>query len=141
MLQLFFNHANYWAILVAAMAYFMIGSLWFSLLFGTIWSKEVQKTGVTIKDPAGKEIGAKMIQTFIGNVLAALSLAILVYFTGISGWLAGLKLGLLCGAGFAATAIVIAYTWESRSLKLMAIDFGYPIVGFTVCAIILSVWK
>jgi len=141
MLQSFFNHANYWAILVAAAAYFVLGSLWFSMLFGNIWSKEVAKHGVTIKDPTGKEIGAKMIQTFIGNVIAALSIAILIYLTGMTGWMAGLKLGLLCGVGFAATAIIIAYTWESRSFKLMAIDFGYPIVGFTVCAIILSVWK
>jgi hypothetical protein len=43
--------------------------------------------------------------------------------------------------GFAAAAIVIAYTWESRSFRLMAIDFGYPVVGITACSIILSVWK
>jgi formate/nitrite transporter FocA (FNT family) len=141
MLQSFFEHANYWAILTAAAAYFVVGSLWFSLLFGNTWSKEVAKYGVQIKEPTGKEISQKMIQTFIGNIIGALAIAILVYLTGISGWSAGLKLGLLCGFGFAASAIVIAYTWESRSFKLMAIDFGYPVVGFTACAIILSLWK
>jgi hypothetical protein len=141
MLQSFFEHANYWAILTAAAAYFVVGSLWLSLLFGNTWSKEVAKYGVQIKEPTGKEISQKMIQTFIGNIIGALAIAILVYLTGISGWSAGLKLGLLCGFGFAASAIVIAYTWESRSFKLMAIDFGYPVVGFTACAIILSLWK
>ena len=141
MLQSFFEHTNYWSILTAAAAYFVIGSLWFSLLFGNIWSREVEKSDVKIKEPTGKEISQKMIQTFIGNVIAALAMAILVYLTGISGWPGGLKLGLLCGLGFAASSIVIAYTWESRSFKLMAIDFGYPVVGFTVCAIILSLWK
>jgi len=111
------------------------------LLFGNIWSKEVEKYGVKIKEPTGKEISQKMIQTFIGNVIAAAAIALLVFLTGISGWAAGLELGLLCGVGFAATSILIAYTWESRSFKLMAIDFGYPLVGFTACAIILSLWK
>lgn len=141
MLQSFFEHVNFWAILTAAAAYFVVGSLWFSLLFGNMWSKEVEKYGVKIKEPTGKEISQKMIQTFIGNVIAALAIAVLIYLTGISGWSAGLKLGLLCGLGFAASAIFIAYTWESRSFKLMAIDFGYPVVGFTACAIILSLWK
>jgi hypothetical protein len=141
MLQSFFNHTNYWAVLTAAAAYFVIGSLWFSLLFGNIWSKEVVKHGVKIKEPTGKEISIKMIQTFIGNIIAAMAMAILVYLTGISGWSAGLKLGLLCGFGFAASSIMIAYTWEGRSFKLMAIDFGYPVAGFTACAIILSLWK
>jgi len=141
MMRSFFQQANYWAILSGAAAYFIIGSLWFSLLFGSIWSKEVEKSGVKIKQPTGKEITAKMIQTFIGNIIAATAIAVLIYLTGMSGWLAGLKLGLLCGIGFAASAIMIAYTWESRSFRLMAIDFGYPVVGFTACAIILSLWK
>jgi len=141
MIQSFFQQANYCAILSGATAYFIIGSLWFSLLFGSIWSKEVEKSGVKIKQPTGKEITAKMIQTFIGNITAATSIAVLIYLTGMSGWTAGLKLGLLCGVGFAASSIMIAYTWESRSFKLMAIDFGYPVVGFTACAIIISLWK
>ena len=141
MLQSFFNHANYWAVLVAAAAYFVIGSLWFSALFGNIWSKEVEKHGTKIKEPTGKEIGVKLIQTFAGNLIAATAIAILVSLAGISTWSAGLELGLICGIGFAAAVIVIAYTWESRSFKLMAIDFGYPVVGITACAIILSVWK
>ena len=137
----FFEQANYWAILVSAAAYFVLGSLWFSLLFGSSWSKEVEKHGVKIDQPTGKEIGAKMIQTFIGNLIAAVAMAIVVYKSGTSGWQNGLHLGLICGFGFAAAAIFIAYTWESRSFKLMAIDFGYAVVGITVCGVILSVWK
>ena len=141
MLQSFFSQLNYWSILTAAGAYFIIGSLWFSLLFGNIWSKEVAKHGVKIKEPSGKEISGKMIQTFFGNVVATMAMAFLVYVTGIAHWLPAVKLGLFCGVGFAASSIMIAYTWESRSFKLMAIDFGYPVVGFTACAIILSLWK
>jgi len=141
MLQSFFQHANWRAVVVAAVAFFIIGSLWFSLLFGKIWQREVEKHGVKIPDPKGGQIAAKMIQTFLCNAIAALSMALLVYITGTTGAVNGAKLGLLCGVGFCATSIITANIWESRSTKLVAIDFGYPLVGIIVCGMILSVWK
>jgi hypothetical protein len=140
MLSSFLSHANYWAIAVSALSYFILGSLWFSVFFGKLWSNEVRKHGINIKDPAKNEIALKMLQTFLGNLFAAFSIAYLVYITGIANWQAGLKMGLLCGVGFAAVAICIAYTWESRSLKLLLIDCGYAVVGITFCGIILSIW-
>ncbi len=141
MLQTFFQHANWLAILVSAVAFFALGSLWFSVLFGKIWQKEVEKHGVKIMEPKGSEIAMKMIQTFVCNLIAALAMGILVFFTDVDGLENGIKLGLLCGSGFAATSIITAHVWESRSFRLVAIDFGYPLLGITLCGIILSVWK
>ena len=141
MLQSFFQHANWLAIGVSAVAFFLLGSIWFSLLFGKIWQKEVEKHGVKIGMPKGGEMAAKMLQTFICNAVAALSMGILVYITGTTGAMSGTKLGLLCGVGFAATAIITANVWESRSFKLVAIDLGYPLFGITICGLILSIWK
>ena len=141
MLQNFLDQVNLWAVLVAALAYFMLGSLWFSILFGGVWSKEVDKLGILIKDPAKGTIAAKMIQTFVGNLLAAFSMAYIVFISGSYNWLAGLKLGLLCGIGFAAVAMIIAYTWESRSMRLQMIDTGYAVIGIALCGIILASWR
>ena len=140
MLQSFFQHANWLAIIVSAIAFFVLGSLWFSVLFGKIWQREVEKHGVKIKDPKGSEIAVKMLQTFACNLIAALAIGILVYFTGVIGAINGAKLGVLCGVGFSATAIITAHVWESRSFKLVAIDFGYPLFGITICGIIQAIW-
>ena len=140
MLSSFLSHANYLALLVAALAYFALGSLWFSALFGKMWSAEVAKHGVVIKEPTRKEISSKMLQTFIYNLIAAFAMGYLVFVTGVANFMAGLKLGLLCGIGFAAVGICIANVWESRSLKLVLIDAGYAVVGITICGIILSLW-
>jgi hypothetical protein len=140
MLSSFLSHANYWAILVAAIAYFMVGSLWFSALFGKIWSAQVKKHGVAIKEPSKKDMTMKMLQTFLGNLVSAFCLAYLIYVTGLANWMAGLKMGLLCGFGFAGASICVASTWESRPLSLVLIDSGYPALGITVCGIILSIW-
>jgi hypothetical protein len=141
MLQHYLDQVNLWAILVATLAYFFLGSLWFSVLFGGVWSKEVERLGILIKDPPKSTIAAKMFQTFFGNLIAAFSMGYLVYVSHCYNWIAGLKLGLLCGIGFAAVAMIIAYTWESRSFKLQSIDTGYAVFGITLCGIILAAWR
>ena len=140
MLSSFLSHANFLAILVAAIAYFALGSLWYSVLFGKIWMAEVEKSGVNLHEPEKKGMTLKMIQTFLLNFVAAFSVAYLVFVSGIDNWLAGFKLGLLCGIGFAASGIATAFTWESRSIKLVVIDSGYPVFGIAICGVILSVW-
>jgi hypothetical protein len=141
MLQTFLHQMNLWAILVAAVVYFILGSLWFSILFGGFWSREVERLGILIKDPAKGTIAAKMIQTFVGNLIAAFSMGYIVFAAHSFNWIAGLKLGLLCGIGFAAVAMIIAYTWESRSFRLQMIDTGYAIIGIVMCGIIISAWR
>ena len=141
MLQNYLDQVNLWAILVATLAYFFLGSLWFSVLFGSIWSKEVEKIGIQIKDPAKGTIAGKMFQTFVGNAIAAFSMGYIVFISHSYNWLAGLKIGLLCGIGFAAVGMIIAYTWESRSMKLQTIDTGYAVIGITLCGIILAAWR
>jgi len=141
MLQAYLHQVNLWAILVSAVVYFILGSLWFSALFGGVWSREVEKLGILIKDPAKGTIAAKMIQTFVGNLIAAFSMGYIVFISHSYHWLAGLKLGLLCGIGFAAVGMIIAYTWESRSMKLQMIDTGYAIAGISACGIILAAWR
>ena len=136
----FLSHAHWLAILLSALIYFVIGSLWYSALFGRLWMAEVARHGIVIKDPDKKQIWNKMIQTFIFNLIVAFSLAYLVFVSGSYTWLSGLKLGLLCGLGLGAMAIAISCIWESRSLRLIAIDCGYALVGMMICGAILAAW-
>lgn len=140
MFSYFLSHAHYLAILVAALAYFILGSLWFSALFGKTWSAQMAKQGIVIKEPEKGQIAKKMLQTFIYNLIAAFSIAYLVFISGSYSWLSGLKMGVLCGLGIATMGICIAYTWESRSFKLVAIDAGYAVVGMAICGTILAAW-
>ena len=137
----FLAQVNWLAVIVAALAYFILGSLWFAALFGKMWSREVEKIGIRINEPTKGQIMQKMIQTFVGNVMVAIAVAYVVFVAGSVTWQNGLKLGLICGIGFAVAVMLIAFTWESRSFKLVAIDAGYPLVGIIIAAIILSVWR
>jgi hypothetical protein len=140
MLEAYFDQLNYLAVIVAAVVYFGIGSVWFSGLFGKTWLAEVEKHGVRIQKPTTPQMITMMISTFVYNLMTAFGVSLLVYVIGTSTVVTGLKLGLFAGICFAATSMLTAYNWESRSTKLSMIDIGYPLLGIVACAIILSVW-
>ena len=139
--SVFLSQVNWLAVAVAALAYFILGSLWFAAIFGKLWIQEVEKIGIRINKPTKGQMTQKMIQTLVGNFIIVVAVAYVVFVAGSVTWQNGLKLGLICGIGFAVAVMLVAYTWESRSYKLIAIDAGYPLVGIVMAAIILSVWR
>jgi hypothetical protein len=132
---------NYAAIFVAGAAYWLFGALWFSLIAGKAWSAEMEKHGIKMKDSATGGLAVKYITTFILNILVAFGIAFLVRIIDMNGAMAGMKLGLLTGVAITGSVIGIKYIWENRSLKLFLLDAAYPLIGITICAMILASWR
>lgn len=134
-----FSNINWLAVLVAAVAYFALGALWYSkVLFVNSW---VKLTGVNTSDPAARSgVAQIMISSFVLMLVACVALAILITRIGIAGWMTGLKVGLLAGICFAATSVSISYLYEKRPLGLHLINCGYNIVGCAIAGIIIAAW-
>jgi hypothetical protein len=105
-----------------------------------MWSKELELHNVVIKEPSKKELTTKMFLTFCANIVASLVMAYFVFITKSTTLMSGLHLGIAASIGFAGTAIALVFIWESKSLKLFLIDFGYSATGLIVSSIILSLW-
>jgi hypothetical protein len=120
----------------AALAVWMIPNL-----FGNAWMKELQNHGVTVEKPANKEMMGMMIGSFIYCLVSAFGISYITFVTGTVNFSAALKMGALLGACVAWTSIGITYTWEKRSMKNLAIDGGYHVVGVIICTLILSLWR
>lgn len=135
----FFSNLNWLAIAVAALAYFMLGALWYSFLFKNQW---IKSSGVDMNNPdAKKGVGAVMVLTFILEFLICIGLAILVYRLMLTGGImSGVKLGLLTGGLFCCPVIFINYLYQSKPKVLGFIDGGYHVVGNVIAAIILCLW-
>jgi fluoride ion exporter CrcB/FEX len=132
---------NLWPVLVSGVAYWLIGSLWYSALFGKTWAKELTKLGIKIKEPKKKELISKILVTFFLNLLGAFAVAIVVKALQITTLPAAIALGLTLGVCFTATTLGVCYLWESRSWKLTLIDITYPILGILASSIILTLWR
>lgn len=135
-----FSDINWLAILVAAIAYFMLGAVWYSkALFGAKWAAVV---GLDMTDPNKSKGMAKMMTgTFVLILIACMGIAMLVTRMDLSVLPSALKLGLITGICFATTAVSISFIYESRPTALYFIDCGYHLAGHLIAAIILVLWR
>ncbi len=135
-----FSNINWLAVLVAAIAYFALGALWYSPLFGKKW---IAYQKIDVNDPDIKKgVGGIMLGSFILMLLATTGLAILVERIPLTGGVtSGLKLGLVTGLLFSATAISITYLYIKKPIGLHFIDGLYHVVGQIIATIILCIWR
>jgi cytochrome bd-type quinol oxidase subunit 2 len=131
---------NWLAILCAGVAYWVLGFVWYSLLFGKAWAAELARHRGERPAPSGREMGAKMIGTFVCNLIAAGAMAYLFHRTGITDMSHAFRLAAAAGIGFAGTALTMAYIWESKPSKVWAIDVGFNFLGSVLLALILVSW-
>jgi len=129
---------NYLAVLVAGVAYMILGALWYSpVLFGSAWMKGIGKT----KEQVTKD--ASFLNYLIGLVgafIASYGIARIMLWTGRGSVADGIVIGLLAGICFVLTTMGINDTFEKRPAGLTIINILYHIVGFIVAGIIIGAW-
>jgi len=132
-----FPDINYWAVLVSALAFFALGSIWYSpALFAKAWMKEM---GLTKENAPA----SNMVKTFGVSFLLMLVMSFnLAAFVGNGmGWQFGMTAGALTGIGWVALAIGINYLFERKSFRFWLINAGYMAVSFTVMGAIIGAWQ
>jgi hypothetical protein len=124
---------SYLRILLALVAFFALGGLWYSLLFAKPWMKEMKLTKDDIK--GGEK---SMFFALIPNLVMVLAVAYFVYATSTDGAWRGFYLGLKLGLGFIAAQAVLNNFFQHGSWKLVAIDAGYAVAGLALVGAILA---
>jgi hypothetical protein len=134
-----FTDLNWLHILVATIAYFALGAIWYSFLFQKPWIR-YQKIDTSTPD-ARKGAGMIMLVGFIWTFIMVTGIAVLASRIPLyGGVLSGLKLGLTTGV-LSALAISMTYLYLKRPAGLHLIDGLYHVLGQIIAAIILVVWK
>ena len=134
----FLSNANWLAIIVAGLAYFAVGAIWYQqAVFGKAWA---EGHNLTI-DPekAKKQMPMLMAITGVLTIVIAVLVGFLVSALYSQTVMSGIKVGLFSGA-IITCCMGINYTYTSKSFKLLCIDAGYHVLGTIVCGIIISIW-
>jgi hypothetical protein len=134
-----FSNINLVSALVATVAGFLLGWIWYSPLFGKKWQSENGFTDEYLKEGnMGKIFGLGFLLTFV----MAISMAMIIqgHDNPDIGWQSGLTHGLYAGVGFMATALGLAYVYMRKSLTVYLIDAGYQILLLAVMGAILGAW-
>jgi hypothetical protein len=133
-------HVNYLAVLVAAVAVFVLGWLWYSpLLFYKPW---MRLRGL---DPVAAMTGAKMPagKLFIELVRCLVLVYVIARFVallGLTTWLGALHFGLLLWIGFPVILLTGSVLWDNVPWKVAAIHAGDWLVKMLVIPTIVTVW-
>lgn len=132
---------NYLAVLVSAVAAFMLGAVWYSpALFARQWMAAHNYTPEKIE--AMKRGMAKTYSlSFVCFLVMAWVLAVFIDRMAILSWVGGVKLGALAWLGFAATIGLTANLYSDKPLAAYLIDASYQLVYLIVMGIILAVWR
>jgi len=136
---------NILAILIAALACFVLGFLFHGPLFGKLWMKLANVT------PTGNEklsdMTGQMVWNYVVNVLMAFVLAGALWIAASSPLIGGLTWykGAIIGAwlwlGFIAPSSSIEVIWMKRSFKLWLFEAVASLICTGVMGIILAVWR
>lgn len=129
---------NWLAIIVAALANFMLGGLWYSpVLFGKAWQKENHLSDEDLKNGnMAKIFGFAFLWSFV----MAFNLGMFLNdpSTDVNF---GLMAGFLAGFGWVAAAIFIIGLFERKSNAYMLINAGYMVVSFVLMGLIIGAWR
>jgi hypothetical protein len=128
------SNLNFAAVFVAGIAHMVIGLIWFMpRLFGKQWTELTKQE----MKPARKW----MATGFIGHMVMATVMAIVVYLANATTIFEGVVVGMLLWIGFVVTLEIGELIWEKIPFKLFAIRIGNHFVGFSVAGLILAVWR
>ena len=139
-------HISMVAILVAVVANFFLGFLWYTPLFGKAWAKEMG-FDISVKPPGGA-IAKGMIFMVIGNFFMAY-----VFAHNMAAWsfvpdsaAMSASENILSSAGFTWLGFYLpvdlgVVTWERKSWKLFGINTSYHFLMLLVAALILTYMK
>ncbi|MGA2889552.1 MAG: DUF1761 domain-containing protein [Terracidiphilus sp.] len=130
-------HFNFLAVLAAALYQWILGALWYSLLFAKPWMAATGRT----KGERPKGAVLAIFLSFIGALILSFMLAHVVRWAGARTMFRGAFVSIICWAGFILVPLFFEMIFEKRPCRLFAINIGYWLVAVVGSGCLLAVWR
>jgi hypothetical protein len=129
-----YPHVGLIAILVAALAQFVLGFVWYSGMtpIGKRWTSEM---GLADMQP---NASASMAIFPIGSILAAWAVAMVVGWSGADGAMQGVLAGWVVAIAVGAQVLASGVASGKGSIALHVINVGYLAVGYAIMGAIVG---
>ncbi len=131
---------NYLAVVAATVAWFVVGSLWYSpLLFGKVW---MELSGMNPAAMAQMKMPVvKVLAEFVRGFVVAYVLARFVALLGVVDWKGALQLGIWVWIGFPVMLLAGSVSWQNVPWMVAAIHAGDWLVKMLFMPVMLAVWR
>ena len=124
---------NWIAVLVAALAAFVLGGLWYGPLFGKKW---MTLNKISPEDIAQSNMAVTYGLAFVLSFIAAIGMAVIM--PDDMPFNHAPVFGFAVGFAFVMASFGISYLFESRPFALWLINGFYHVLQFTLYAVILA---
>ncbi len=123
------------AVVVCAVVSMVLGMLWYGPLFGKKW---MELTGKKMSDMGNKaDMPKLMAAAFVGSLVAAYVMAVIVKFSSASTPVEGIMTGFWVWLGFIATVSLNMVLWEGKPVKLYVLNNAHQLVNFAIMGAII----
>lgn len=130
---------NYVAILVAAIANFLLEAAWYSAFYAT-WLKGIDRTDEWLKLNSPNR-ALQFATAIVASAVIAAALSFVVQYTGPQTLVRGMELGALMWLGFVLTTWATEYVFEVRPFSLLLVNAGFWLVGMVLMGGIVGAWR
>lgn len=126
------------SVLVASIAFYFIGFLWYGLIFSDAW---MGAHGVTAEDAKG-ESPVWMAAGFVITVVEVVGIATVLKWKGAASTVDAAIAAAMLWAFFALPFSLYNYIYlPSHGSTLLMVDASHLLVGWVVAAVVLSLFK
>jgi len=135
------SQVNWLAVLVSAIAAFMVGGVWYAALFGKAWARlhgyEDEATMKKMQQSQGKVFGL----FFVSELVMGAAIAVLLTAFPDPTWRTGLMLGLLGWLGIGLPETAMQNAAHRKPMAAFVIDASHQLVYLVVVGVILGSWR
>jgi hypothetical protein len=124
---------NYLAILMAAVACFLLEAGWYSI-FLQPWLNGIGRTSQWLTSSG-------VNPALAAEAVIAAAISCLIQLTGPQTLLRGIKVAALLWLGFMLPALSLEYVFEVRRWSLLGINAGFWLLGMILMGAIVGGWK
>jgi mannitol-specific phosphotransferase system IIBC component len=131
-----FAQVNWIAVVLGAAFSMLLGVLWYGPLFGKIWLRSIGKKADELSSNAGMYVFA-----FLGALVSAYVLAVLIGALGITVWWRGAVLGAIVSIGIGSMAALVNNIFHRIPALAWLLFALYQLVLNAAEGLVFAVWR
>ena len=137
-----FSLINWLAVIVAALATFFLGAVWYMALFGKLWQRLHGYSDEKTKQMQAARPPHIFFGTMIGAyLLLAFTMGVIITSFAINGVSAGATLGFFMWLGCCMAIGLTAWVSSDKHPGIYVIDLSYQLVYMVMMGAIIGGWR
>lgn len=129
---------NYIPVLVFTFISFILGFVWYSVLFKNIFMKNIGKTPEELREGSTPFI---FVYELLSTFITLFALSALVSLLQLESFVSGFQIGLLISLAFVLMPQLSTVTFEKRNFILYLLGTSYRTIVISIAAGVFAIWK